>query len=152
MDDAPVEFQWQGMLVSTDRTRLDPDAILALLRTTFWAKDMTRKALVRAIANSVNFGLFDAAVLVGFGRAVTDLSTLRVLDGRGHRRRASGPGPGPLALRVHAGPPWSPGTPESDVADPGRRAALRAGGIQCRGRRAGVHGAPPLTRSRLGGW
>jgi len=94
MDDAPVEFQWQGMLVSTDRTRLDPDAILALLRTTFWAKDMTRKALVRAIANSVNFGLFDAAVLVGFGRAVTDLSTYAywtdVVIAAGHRGRGLG--------------------------------------------------------------
>src|SRR3954453_301791 len=96
MDDAPVEFQWQGMLVSTDRTRLDPDAIFALLRTTFWAKDMTRKALVRAIANSVNFGLFDAAVLVGFGRAVTDLSTYAywtdVVISAGHRGRAWGVG------------------------------------------------------------
>jgi hypothetical protein len=75
MDDAPVEFRRDGMLISTDRTRLDPNAILALLRTTFWARDMSRDVLVRAIANSVNFGLFDAMVLVGFGRAVTDLST-----------------------------------------------------------------------------
>jgi N-acetylglutamate synthase-like GNAT family acetyltransferase len=94
MDDAPVEFQRQGMLVSTDRSRLDPDSVLALLRTTFWAKDMTREALVRAIANSVNFGVFDATVLVGFARAVTDLSTYAywtdVVIAAGHRGRGLG--------------------------------------------------------------
>jgi hypothetical protein len=66
------------------------------LRTTFWAKDRTRDALVRAIANSVNFGVSDATVLVGFGRAVTDLSTYAywtdVVISAGHRGRAWGVG------------------------------------------------------------
>jgi GNAT superfamily N-acetyltransferase len=49
---------------------------------------------VRAIANSVNFGVFDATVLVGFGRAVTDLSTYAywtdVVISAGHRGRGLG--------------------------------------------------------------
>jgi N-acetylglutamate synthase-like GNAT family acetyltransferase len=94
MDDAPVEFRRDGLLVSTDRSRLDPDAILALLRTTFWAKDMPRDVLVRAIAHSVNFGLFERTTLIGFGRAVTDLATYAywtdVVVAASHRGRGLG--------------------------------------------------------------
>lgn len=75
MRDVPVEFRRDDMVVSTDRKGLDPDAVLALLHTTFWAQGMTRDVLARAIANSVSFGLFDHSLLVGFGRAVTDLAT-----------------------------------------------------------------------------
>jgi len=82
------------MLVSTDRSRMEPDAVLALLHTTFWAQGMTRDVLVRAIANSVNFALFDRSVLVGFGRAVTDLATYAywtdVVIAPSHRGRGLG--------------------------------------------------------------
>lgn len=51
------------------------DIILALLRTTFWARGMSRTVLARAIENSICFALFEREVLVGFGRIVTDLAT-----------------------------------------------------------------------------
>lgn len=54
---------------------MDVDAVLALLRTTFWASDMKRNVLSRAIENSVCFALFERDVLIGFGRIVTDLAT-----------------------------------------------------------------------------
>jgi ribosomal protein S18 acetylase RimI-like enzyme len=75
MRDLPVEFRRDSLVVSTDRSRIDPDAVLALLRTTFWASSMRRDVLVRAIANSISFVLLDDNTLVGFGRAVTDLAT-----------------------------------------------------------------------------
>lgn len=75
MRDLPVEFRRDSLVVSTERSRIDPDAVLALLHTTFWARGMTRDVLVRAIANSVNFALLDQTTLLGFGRAVTDLAT-----------------------------------------------------------------------------
>ena len=75
MSDPPVEWRRGKFTVSTDRRRIDQDAALALLRTTFWAAGMEPAALARAIANSVCFGVYDGEVLVGFGRAVTDLST-----------------------------------------------------------------------------
>ena len=75
MTDPPVEWHRGELTVSTDRSRLDQNAALALLRTTFWAAGMDPAVLGRAIANSVCFGVYDREVLVGFGRAVTDLST-----------------------------------------------------------------------------
>jgi GNAT superfamily N-acetyltransferase len=75
MDDPPVEFHRGEFVVLTDRDRIDPDAALALLRTTFWARTMDRTVLVRAMANSICFGLLEEDRLVGFGRVVTDLGT-----------------------------------------------------------------------------
>jgi GNAT superfamily N-acetyltransferase len=75
VNDSPVTFQRGDLLVTTDRARIDVDAALSLLRATFWARDMTREVLDRALANSVSFGLLDRNELIGLGRVVTDLAT-----------------------------------------------------------------------------
>ena len=75
MDDPPLLFLRDQFMVTTDRSRMDPEAVLALLHTTFWARDMRRDVLERAIANSVVFALFERELLIGFGRAITDLAT-----------------------------------------------------------------------------
>jgi GNAT superfamily N-acetyltransferase len=94
MRDVAVEFRRDDMVVSTDRNRIDPAAVLTLLHSTFWAQGMTRDVLARAIANSVSFGLFDHSLLVGFGRAVTDLATYAywtdVVIAPSHRGRGLG--------------------------------------------------------------
>lgn len=75
MNDPPLEFRRGEFSISTDRNRMEVDAVLTLLQTTFWARDMKRDVLTRAIANSVCFGLFEREILIGFGRVVTDLAT-----------------------------------------------------------------------------
>lgn len=75
LSDAPIEFRRGRLLVTTDRRRIDIDAALELLRTTFWGRDMSREVLARAIQNSVCFALFDDQALVAFGRIVSDLAT-----------------------------------------------------------------------------
>jgi GNAT superfamily N-acetyltransferase len=75
LSDPPVEWRRGEFIVSTDRSRLDQSATLALLHTTFWAAGMDPAVLARAIANSVCFAVYHGEVLVGFGRVVTDLST-----------------------------------------------------------------------------
>jgi ribosomal protein S18 acetylase RimI-like enzyme len=75
MDDAPVEWTRNGRVISTDRARLDPGGVLALLATTHWGRELTADRLARAIAHSVCFGVYEADRLVGFGRVVTDLAT-----------------------------------------------------------------------------
>lgn len=75
MTDPPVVFRRGEFVISTDRALIDPDAALALLRTTHWGGGMDRSVLVRAIANSVSFGVLSGDALIGFGRAVTDLAT-----------------------------------------------------------------------------
>lgn len=75
MSDPPIEYHRGDFVISTDRRRMEPGAILTLLRTTHWAAAMNREILTRAIANSVCFGLFERETLIGFGRVVTDLAT-----------------------------------------------------------------------------
>ncbi len=81
MQDTPQQFVRGPFTLTTDRTRLDLDAVLALLHTTRWGGDLTRDVLERSVANSVCFGLYEGAEdgrmlsLVGFGRVITDLAT-----------------------------------------------------------------------------
>jgi N-acetylglutamate synthase-like GNAT family acetyltransferase len=75
MDDSPIEVRHGEVVISTDRTRIDPDAALALLRATHWGTGMSRETLTRAIANSICFGVYQGRELIGLGRAVTDLAT-----------------------------------------------------------------------------
>jgi GNAT superfamily N-acetyltransferase len=94
MHDAPLEFRRGNAVISTDRTRLDPDAILQLLHNTFWAGNMSEEVLRRAMANSISFGVFDGPTLVGFGRVVSDLATYAywtdVVIAPSHRGRGLG--------------------------------------------------------------
>lgn len=79
MDDLPVERQRADVLISTDRSRLDVDAVLSMLRDTHWAHSMERTVLERAIANSLCVGVYENSRIVAFARAVTDLSTYAYL-------------------------------------------------------------------------
>ena len=75
MNDLPIELRQGEFVISTDRARLIPHAVLRLLHETHWGGGMRLEVLERAIANSVCFGVFEGKTLVGFGRAVTDLAT-----------------------------------------------------------------------------
>jgi N-acetylglutamate synthase-like GNAT family acetyltransferase len=75
VDDRVVELQRGDLVLSTDRTRLDLDAVLSMLLTSHWGGRMTRSLLERAVANSVCVGVYDADRQIAFARAVTDLAT-----------------------------------------------------------------------------
>jgi GNAT superfamily N-acetyltransferase len=79
VDDRVLEWRRDPYLVSTDRARIDVDAVHAFLLTTHWAAGIPRETLERAIAGSVTFGVFDDGAQVGFARAVTDLATYAYL-------------------------------------------------------------------------
>ncbi len=84
-----------GWEVSTDPARLDLDLVHAVLRDSYWAQGIPRDTLERAIANSLNFGLYapDGAQ-AGFARVVTDRATYAYLADifvvEGHRGRGLG--------------------------------------------------------------
>jgi ribosomal protein S18 acetylase RimI-like enzyme len=92
MDDMTVEERRGDLLLSTDRARIDVDAVLAMLLVSHWGGGMTRASLERAIANSVCVGVYDSSgKQLAFARAVTDLATYAYLtdvivaeDARGH--------------------------------------------------------------------
>ena len=65
--------------ITTDPSRIDVDAALALLRQTYWAKDMPRETLAKAIEHSLCFGILSDDTLVGLARVVTDRSTFAYL-------------------------------------------------------------------------
>ena len=65
--------------ITTDPSRIDIDAALALLRQTYWASGMPRETLAKAIEHSLCFGMLSDNTLVGLARVVTDRATFAYL-------------------------------------------------------------------------
>lgn len=65
--------------ITTDRTRLDIDAIHAFLAQSYWSPGIPKAVVERAIANSLCFGVIHAGRQVGFARVVTDKATFAYL-------------------------------------------------------------------------
>jgi len=76
--------------ISTDRDRLDVEAVHRWLRETYWSPGLPREVLERALANSLCFGAYDGERQVGFARVVTDRATFAwvcdVFVAESHRR------------------------------------------------------------------
>ncbi len=79
MNDAIFERRRGDLLVSTDRARLDVDLIHRVLAGTYWASGIPRDIVVRAIAGSIAFGLYERGRQVGFARVISDLATYAYL-------------------------------------------------------------------------
>ena len=62
--------------ISTDRARLDVDAIHRFLSTeAYWSPGVAREVVERSIENSLCFGVYRGEEQVGFARVVTDRAT-----------------------------------------------------------------------------
>jgi GNAT superfamily N-acetyltransferase len=79
MNDAMFERHRGDLLLSTDRARLDVDLIHRVLAGTYWASGIPREIVVRAIAGSITFGLYERDRQVGFARVVSDMATYAYL-------------------------------------------------------------------------
>ncbi len=69
------EFRREGLLISTDRKRLDLAAVYSFLTAAPWCKGISRERVERAIQSSFCFGVYDADQQVGFARVITDFAT-----------------------------------------------------------------------------
>lgn len=70
------ETRRESYLVSTDKSLLDLALIHKFLSTeSYWAQSRTLEQTVRAVENSLCFGLYHDGVLIGFARAVSDFAT-----------------------------------------------------------------------------
>lgn len=80
-DFAPFERQQDGYTLSTDRSRLDAAAIHAFFREqSYWARDMTRPQLDRALAFSLVVGIYAPdGTMAAFARVVTDYAVFAYL-------------------------------------------------------------------------
>jgi len=68
-----MEARRDGYVISTDRARLDREAIWRFLRTSYWAADVPRDVIERSIEHSLAFGLYaPEGAQAGFARVVTD--------------------------------------------------------------------------------
>lgn len=63
----------------TDKERLDVGLITDFISQSYWAKGRTKEQVQKAIANSLNFGLFLHEQQIGYARVITDYTTLAYL-------------------------------------------------------------------------
>src|SRR5882672_3075716 len=76
----PIEEHQRGdFLISTDKSRLDIDAVHAFLRRSFWAEQIPRETVVRSIQGSLCFGLYHGDRQIGFARVISDFATYAYL-------------------------------------------------------------------------
>jgi GNAT superfamily N-acetyltransferase len=79
MNDAMFERHRGDLVLSTDRARLDVELIHRVLAGTYWASGIPREIVVRAIAGSITFGLYEHDRQVGFARVISDMATYAYL-------------------------------------------------------------------------
>ena len=73
------ELERDGYRISTDPARLDANVIHGFLRDAYWSPGIPRGIVSRAIANSLNFGLYADGRQIGFARVCTDRATFAYL-------------------------------------------------------------------------
>lgn len=69
----------QSVEITTDRHRVDIDAVHRFLSGAYWSKNIPRETVVRAIDHSIPFSIFEGAQQVGFARVITDRATFAYL-------------------------------------------------------------------------
>lgn len=73
-------YQQGEFEVSTDPARLDVEAIHQFLaHESYWAQGVDRAVQAKALANSLNFGLYAGPRQIGLARVVTDYATFAYL-------------------------------------------------------------------------
>jgi GNAT superfamily N-acetyltransferase len=71
-----MKWQRENFVISTDKARLQPEAIQKFLaEESYWAKSRTYEQTLRAIENSICFGLYLDDRQIGFARVVSDQAT-----------------------------------------------------------------------------
>jgi GNAT superfamily N-acetyltransferase len=69
------EYRQAGFLVSTDKARLNLDAIHNFLTACYWAKGIPKRTVARSIENSLCFGAYKGSRQIGFARVISDYAT-----------------------------------------------------------------------------
>ncbi|MGE5370448.1 MAG: GNAT family N-acetyltransferase [Solirubrobacterales bacterium] len=89
-----MEVAVNEYLISTDKSRLSVEAILGLLRQTYWANERSAAVIEKSIAHSICFGIYHETGQVGFSRLVTDYATMYwgadVIIDKAHRGKGLG--------------------------------------------------------------
>lgn len=73
------EKRRDNFVVSTHVERLDIDVIHSFVTRSYWARGIPKELVIRAIENSLCFGLYDDAKQIGFARVITDYTRFAYL-------------------------------------------------------------------------
>jgi predicted N-acetyltransferase YhbS len=68
------EVEEDGLLVSTDRARLDFDVIHGYLTESYWSAGISLDQVRRQTQHSLPFGLYEDGDMLGFGRVISDFT------------------------------------------------------------------------------
>jgi GNAT superfamily N-acetyltransferase len=74
-----TEWRRDGFTISTDRSKLDREAIHEFLTASYWATGIPRDVVDRSIEGALCFGVFEDGRQVGFARVITDSATFAYL-------------------------------------------------------------------------
>jgi len=74
-----MDIQKRPYLITTDQNRIDFDAVYGFLTSSYWATNIPRETMARAIAGSLCFSLFKDNDQIGFARVITDHATFAYL-------------------------------------------------------------------------
>jgi N-acetylglutamate synthase-like GNAT family acetyltransferase len=66
-------------LISSEKNRVDIDALHAMLNRSHWANGRSREAVEKTIANSLCFSLINDSEQIGFARVIADGVTYAVI-------------------------------------------------------------------------
>ncbi len=71
----PLEWSQGEYVISTDPARLDVDAVLRFLATSYWASERRPEVIRRSLEHSLTFGVYHGSKQIGMARVVTDYAT-----------------------------------------------------------------------------
>ena len=77
MSDEPAVSTRDGYVITTDRARIDVDALHRFLsEDSYWARNIPREVVERSIRHSLCFVILHKDELVGFARVTSDRATV----------------------------------------------------------------------------
>jgi len=74
-----MEWRKGNYLVSTDKNKIDTTAVHHFLSRSYWAEGISSEIVKKGIDNSLCFGVYNQAKLVGFARVISDFATFAYL-------------------------------------------------------------------------
>ena len=88
------EYTNGNLVISTDPSKLDLDAIHAFLSGAYWAQGIPKDIVARSIRHALCFGVYEGPRQIGFARVISDYATYAYLGDvfilESHRGRGLG--------------------------------------------------------------
>jgi GNAT superfamily N-acetyltransferase len=71
-ESAGMNWRKNNFTISSEKERVDIDALYGMLSQSYWAKGRTREQIEQTVSNSICFSLFKDEEQIGFARVLTD--------------------------------------------------------------------------------